>query len=252
MVMKPVALCLDMLQGEKKAYMGVLLPYLWLMKTSLEEQSQNENLVYARPLLQALLSGYKKRFDHLFQNRDILMAVALHPAFTPKALERIAPDKVEEIRDRIVRELGAVIKPSEEEEQQQCQPGEPEVKVPQNTDTHLFNKLFVGRPAKQQQDIRDALRTSMEEWVPSKGEVAWSLFPYQYRGVWVDFFIKYNTPLPSSAAVERLFSTAGDVLSAKRSSLDEVNFEELVFLKGNMDILEEQIRQEDVEKEEDP
>ncbi|KAG0722182.1 hypothetical protein GWK47_044992 [Chionoecetes opilio] len=92
---------------------------------------------------------------------------------------------------------------------------------------------------------------SVEEWVPSKGELAWSLFPYQHREVWVDLFIKYNTPLPSSAAVERLFSTAGDVLRAKRSSLEEVNFEELVFLKGNMDLLEEKMGQEDVEEEEE-
>ena len=51
--------------------------------------------------------------------------------------------------------------------------------------------------------------------------------------------------------MERLFSTAGDVLRAKRSSLDEVNFEELVFLKGNMDLLEEKMGQEDMEEDED-
>ena len=39
------------------------------------------------------------------------MTTALQPNFTPKALERIAPDKVEEIRDTITRELRAVIKP---------------------------------------------------------------------------------------------------------------------------------------------
>ncbi|KAG0726087.1 hypothetical protein GWK47_037316 [Chionoecetes opilio] len=111
--------------------------------------------------------------------------------------------------------------------------------------------LFARGPANQQQDAREVLRKSMEEWVPSKGELAWSLFPYQHREVWVDLFIRYNTPLPSSAAVERLFSTAGDVLRAKRSSLEEVNFEELVFLKGNMDLLEEKMGQEDVEEEKD-
>ena len=56
-------------------------------------------------------------------------------------------------------------------------------------------------------------------------------------------------PLPSSAAVGRLFSTAGDVLRAKRSSLDEVNFEELVFLKGNISLLEEKMGREAMRKE---
>ncbi|KAG0718173.1 hypothetical protein GWK47_007830 [Chionoecetes opilio] len=120
-----------------------------------------------------------------------------------------------------------------------------------HVEARLFNKLFARGPANQQQDVREVLRNSMEEWVPSKGELAWSLFPYQHREVWVDLFIRYNTPLLSSAAVERLFSTAGDVLRAKRSSLEEVNFEELVFLKGNMDLLEEKMGQEDVEEEEE-
>lgn len=69
--------------------------------------------------------------------------------------------------------------------------------------------------------------------------------------MWIDTFIKYNTPLPSSAAVERLFSCAGDVLRAKRSSLDEVNFEDLVFLKGNMSLLEEKLDYEDMGEEEE-
>ena len=113
----------------------------------------------------------------------------------------------------------------------------------------LFNKLFSRGPANQQQDMREVLRRSTEEWVPSKAELAWSLFPYQHREVWVDLFIKYNTSLPSSAAVERLFSSAGDVLRAKRCSLNEVNFEELVLLKGNMDLLEEKMGQEDMEED---
>ena len=83
--------------------------------------------------------------------------------------------------------------------------------------------------------------------MPSKDELAWSLFPYQHREVWVELIIFYDTPLPSSAAVERLFSTSVDVLRSKRSSLDEVNFEELVFLKGNMDLLEEKMCQEEEE-----
>ncbi|KAG0710081.1 hypothetical protein GWK47_002595 [Chionoecetes opilio] len=54
---------------------------------------------------------------------------------------------------------------------------------------------------------------------------------------WVEVFIKYNTPLPSSAAVERLFSSGGDILRSKRASLTAANFESLVFLKGNLGLL---------------
>ena len=53
----------------------------------------------------------------------------------------------------------------------------------------------------------------------------------------MELFIKYNTAMPSSAAVERLFSSGGDILRAKRSSLSAANFEKLVFMHTNMKLL---------------
>ena len=47
------------------------------------------------PLVQVLFRGYKVRFSHLFENVDLLMATAFHPTFTIKALESIAPDRVD-------------------------------------------------------------------------------------------------------------------------------------------------------------
>ena len=48
-----------------------------------------------------------------------------------------------------------------------------------------------------------------------------------------ELFLRLNTPLPASAAVERLFSTAGLVMSYKRTRLSDRNFENLVFVKAN-------------------
>ena len=48
-----------------------------------------------------------------------------------------------------------------------------------------------------------------------------------------DLFIKFNTPIPSSAAVERLFSTGKDILKPKRSRLTDKHFEMLLFLRKN-------------------
>lgn len=46
-------------------------------------------------------------------------------------------------------------------------------------------------------------------------------------------FLYYNTGLLSSASVERLFSTGGNIMSLKRFSLTDNMFETLVMLKQN-------------------
>ncbi|KAG0712264.1 hypothetical protein GWK47_018881 [Chionoecetes opilio] len=75
-----------------------------------------------------------------------------------------------------------------------------------------------------------------------RGE-AWAI-PQHAQGE-VDLAVhKYNTALPSSAAVERMFSTAGDVLRPKRASMTSDRFEKLVFTKGNMQLLDAVLRRE--------
>ncbi|QQP40221.1 Uncharacterized protein FKW44_014201, partial [Caligus rogercresseyi] len=85
---------------------------------------------------------------------------------------------------------------------------------------------------------------------------AWNRRPIKasmenHREAWMELFIKYNTPLPSSAAVERLFSMASDVLRAKRSCLTAENFENLIFMKGNMDIIQQHIMSLKIQEEEE-
>ncbi|KAG0727739.1 hypothetical protein GWK47_034018 [Chionoecetes opilio] len=63
-----------------------------------------------------------------------------------------------------------------------------------------------------------------------------SMFPARFRVTCVDVFVKYNTAIPSSAVVERLFSQGLDIMKAKRASLTSDNFEKLVFMKGNKDL----------------
>ncbi|KAG0715543.1 hypothetical protein GWK47_011723 [Chionoecetes opilio] len=73
------------------------------------------------------------------------------------------------------------------------------------------------------------------------------MFSALYRTAWVDVFVKYNTAIPRSAAVERLFSQGSDIMKVKSANLTSNNFERLVLMKGNMDMLNVELSQEDSE-----
>lgn len=47
-------------------------------------------------------------------------------------------------------------------------------------------------------------------------------------------FVKFNTSLPSSASVERLFSVAGDICTKKRSRITDQHFEDTLLYKINI------------------
>ncbi|QQP56085.1 Uncharacterized protein FKW44_000641, partial [Caligus rogercresseyi] len=88
-VMKPVAICLDRLQAEVNAYMGILLPYLMLLKRELQAIKREGELCYAGPLVDALLEqddnvhGFNNRFMYLFNDEDLLMTTLTHPNHGP-------------------------------------------------------------------------------------------------------------------------------------------------------------------------
>ncbi|KAG0709966.1 hypothetical protein GWK47_023755 [Chionoecetes opilio] len=102
-------------------------------------------------------------------------------------------------------------------------------------------------------DVDDELEKNLHSWtqldVQDNVPLSPDMFPMEHRQIWVDLFIRYNTPVPSSAAVERLFSMGSDVMRPKRSSLTAKNFEKLVLLKGNMNLLKGRWELEDSDED---
>ncbi|XP_076034188.1 uncharacterized protein LOC143020993 isoform X2 [Oratosquilla oratoria] len=244
-VMKPVAECLDNVQSETNAYMGAFMPTLYMMRLHLENLKTDRSLQYAQPLVAALLGtegsgkGFYGRFAARLKEKDVLMATALHPHYTMSLVRHFSPDKAVDIKQHIVEE---VMKMVDTEERQ------PEERQEEVDQFHLLLSSAAVPEVRRREEVEETVTKTLDQWKRAMVSVPLShdLFPTHYRDAWLDLFKKYNTPLPSSAAVERLFSSAavgklfssaGDILRAKRSSLSNINFEQLVFVRGNMHLL---------------
>ena len=74
-------------------------------------------------------------------------------------------------------------------------------------------------------------------WLDMKSKDSFNDAAFLGEQIFINLFIKYNIAIPSSAAVERLFSTGKDILTPKRASLSDENFNMLMFIKGNMHLM---------------
>ena len=110
-----------------------------------------------------------------------------------------------------------------------------------NVTLFFIQELRTGTPVVNNViDSNIRVNNELDRWctvTEKKTEVEPGMFPLWNRDAWIHVFLRYNTLILSSAAVERLFSLGSDIIKPKRSRLTAENFERLVFLKGNNDLL---------------
>ena len=92
--------------------------------------------------------------------------------------------------------------------------------------------------AKGHKSMENKAQNLVRTWLDSKSKDSFTDAAFLGEPVLIELFIKYNTSILSNTAVERLFSTGKDVLRAKRSSLSDDNFNTLMFMKGNMHLMQ--------------
>ena len=156
------------------------------------------------------------------------MATATHPTHTLHAINYINETACTTIKNRAIKEMVDIVKPDSVQEED-ADAG----------DQHFCYDDLYGGPAtdttaRSQHALEESIKHSAINWARTREHVVKrEHFPEGHREAWIKLFIRYNTALPSSAAAERVFSTAGNILRPKRSSLTTRNFEQLVLLKGN-------------------
>lgn len=159
-------------------------------------------------------------------------SVVQRPHFKLGVVGYINPDKKEIIRERVIKEVlnkvDPVLDAVEVGQLQSEDEADPFMHM------HMRDGILVEAQGGSQKEVEGTYASWDKDLVKSKISISCDHFPLQQRSAWLYNFRKYNTPLPSSAAVERLFSFGSDILRPKRSSLTADNFETLVFVKGNM------------------
>jgi hypothetical protein len=97
-----------------------------------------------------------------------------------------------------------------------------------------FDNFTLPTTASSRNILKTKATKLVSDWLespPKKKDLSDSAF--MGEKILAKLFIKYNKAVPSSSAVERLFSQGNDILKAKRASLSDETFVMLMFLRGN-------------------
>jgi hypothetical protein len=219
-VMQPIAISLDKLQGEKEAFYGHIMPTLHMLMQKVKAM-QNKILVHCQPLVTALLDGMQRRFDKELTfsgsvSNKIVAAIS-HPYFKMRWIPDDKKDSCRELFIQTVRACSSTYSTAD------------------NAETHEHLEVEVddffdyGATTTAAVDVNTVDRECINYLSDNDTELNMLAKYNRIQKV----FIKFNTTLPSSASVERLFSTAGQIEVPRRNLLGDCMFEKLLLLKAN-------------------
>ena len=246
-VMFSVANGLDTLQSEKKAYMGIFCPVICLIRDELQDCADNENLDLVKPLIRALIKGMEKRLKEALDKEEYLLAAAFHPEFRLEWMERMLPRKVEltltRMKELVLSELKAmnVSTQGQDEGQEQVGHEEDTAQKPKSPAKKSWLSKLKNKGTQGSGDDAVLMRKAtsiIDTWRGGATEEGAKFTDSVFLGekALVNLFIRFNTGIPSSAGVERLFSIGKLILRDNRSRLSDENFERLMLMQGNSNL----------------
>ena len=224
--MRPVAETIDKLQGETQCSYGYLLPCLVSLRQKLRRISNDGNLVCCQPVAEGLLSSIERRFNDFFniQGNGCFAAIAaiIHPKFKTQwigCLNDIAQSEVYKAvmhAARIESRIQSITASN------------------QNVNDDFFdfgderNNSVSSLVTFENSDAEMEVRRYIYEPCTD------NIFAINAYPIVKKLFIKYNTPIPSSAPVERLFSYATMHNLPRYNRLTDENFERRVLTASNI------------------
>lgn len=209
-VMAPLAESLDFLQGEDGMLMGYLLPTIYALEKKLIILEQ-KNLQFCSPLVKTIENSVKKRFSSVWNKKELIIASCLIPRFKLLWLESCDYFTAEAWLKTLFENVN-------------------ESTNSENSESEYSPEDFFCLPVVKKKSKKSSSMEEIELYLKSNSQDLFLLHSYP---VVLKVFLEYNTPIPSSAQVERLFSTGSNVMTVKRHKLSDSLFEKLVLLKQN-------------------
>jgi hypothetical protein len=219
LVMQPIATAIDKMQAEHDAYFGTVLPTLFTIHSKLKG-FVTKPLKHSAVLVSTLITGLENRFSNElalnFVAVDKIVAAVSHPFFK---LRWLPEDKKEMCRAMFISAVQRYDKGHERRSLSD-----------QNQTSSTADDFFQFHDTPL---TEIAVSEVEKECISYLSDCGTELQMLQRYSKVKDVFIKYNTTLPSSAPVERLFSTAGQIEVPRRNLLSDSTFEKLLLLKAN-------------------
>lgn len=236
-VLRPVSIALDILQGEKRACQGYIMPTLFGIVANLRN---NDVYVseFGRVMHRCMMKCLERRFGHMLkfdeENNDLILAAVVHPNFKLSWIEK---ESDKEFAQSLL--INKYISFANSQKSQ----------LSNDTDE---NVATVGKQNSKENDFFQHLRlndrrTSMDEaltmeiWKyilqPISDDTVIQTNQLKTLPVLESLFRKYNTTLSSSAPVERMFSNAALIFTPQRNRISDEHFELALFVRRNLKLL---------------
>lgn len=225
-IMSPVARALDYLQGETDMFIGCLLPVINDLREKLQKfadlskEDIQRTLPSCYPLVLALLKGISQRFASIDTTDELKIATSIHPRFRLKKL------RADEAETRMLLVLSKLQQRQGDFGATDNEGSVEESFFSDDNDHDDDSGPIVPRNSRVPNEV-------LREYLLSKTgckQVQPSAFPNDEIKM---MFIRYNTALPTSASVERMFSAGGRIFQPLRCSISDTNFERQLLFKMN-------------------
>ena len=221
-VLKPLARGLDILQGEDDCFFGTLLPTLETIIKKIKVVKPNLSSM-TTGLVDCIDNAIEHRFRNIFESNDCILAAVVLPKFKLKWVE--SQRKKDEYKQML---LQAMHEYTDDEVMVTPEIQEESLKVSKKNDD-----FYEFKSDDESSSHNSCIEVEAREYL-SNAKTVKCLHKYPTIK---KLFRMYNTLLPSSAPVERLFSLGGAVLTPKRNRLTDARFEKLLLMRYNKEFL---------------